>query len=71
MQRISEARIPAKLYVLLTALLDSGDITNAREYTHCPIAPALRFTQEHFSQPMTLANITDSVNMRQYHFHGI
>ena len=53
---------------MLTALLDDSAPPDAPDNPDSPIGTAIHFIREHYSEPITLEDVAQSVHMSQYHF---
>ena len=63
-----EVRLSHKLGGVLTALLDDSAPPDAPDNPDSPIGTAIHFIREHYSEPITLEDVAQSVHMSQYHF---
>lgn len=67
-QMPGEIRLSHKINGLLTALLDDSMEHEEEDDPTSPVAIATRFIREHYQEPISLADVAQSVHMSQYHF---
>lgn len=68
-QLLNEIQLSYKLYGILTALLDeTANHSTERSPSSSTVEAAMQFIHTHYSEPISLPEVAQRVNMSQYHF---